>query len=92
MGEIKKYLLYDVCSSIIFINKKGGSHMAKCYWCDGTGKFKKPRNQESYSESFDRLDAPGVLSAEQCRERALEEVGYDIVKCKYCNGTGVESK
>lgn len=23
-------------------------------------------------------------------ERALEEVGYDLIKCEHCNGTGIQ--
>ena len=63
---------------------------ATCFWCEGTGKFKKPRDEEKYSEIFDRYDAPGTLSMGECRKRALEEVGYDLVKCKHCNGTGIQ--
>lgn len=64
--------------------------MGTCFWCEGTGKFKKPRDEEKYSEIFDRYDAPGTLSMGECRKRALEEVGYDLVKCKHCNGTGIQ--
>jgi hypothetical protein len=54
------------------------------------GNSKKPRDEEKYSEIFDRYDAPGTLSMGECRKRALEEVGYDLVKCKHCNGTGIQ--
>lgn len=66
--------------------------MGTCFWCEGTGKFKKPRDEEKYSEIFDRYDAPGTLSMGECRKRALEEVGYDLVKCKHCNGTGIQKR
>lgn len=62
--------------------------MARCFWCDGTGKFKQPRNEEKYNQLFDMYDAPGVLTMGECREKALEEVGYDLIKCTHCNGTG----
>ena len=62
--------------------------MARCYWCDGTGQFKKPRDEEKYSELFDRFDSPGTLTMEECRHRALKKVGYDIIKCPHCDGRG----
>ena len=64
--------------------------MGKCFWCEGTGKFKKPRAEKKYSELFDRYDAPGTLTMGECRKRALKEVGYDLVKCEHCNGTGIQ--
>ena len=81
----------DGWSSIIFyIFTKGEVTMGKCFWCEGTGKFKKPRDEKEYSELFDKYDAPGTLSMGECRERALKKVGYDLIKCERCNGTGIQ--
>lgn len=55
------------------------------YACEG-GKTKK----FLFSYIPERDDAPGTLSMGECRKRALEEVGYDLVKCKHCNGTGIQ--
>ncbi len=66
--------------------------MGRCFWCEGTGKFKKPRNEEKYSELFDMYDSPGTLTHGECRERALKKVGYDLVKCDHCNGTGITNE
>ena len=64
--------------------------MSKCFWCDGTGKFKKPRDKEKFDQLFDYYDSPGPLSMGECRERALEKTGFDLVKCEHCNGTGIQ--
>ena len=64
--------------------------MSKCFWCDGTGKFKKPRDKEKFDQLFDYYDSPGTLSLGECRERALEKTGFDLVKCEHCNGTGIQ--
>ena len=60
----------------------------KCGWCNGTGKFKEPNDKEVYEKEFDRLDAPGTLTMEVCRERALKEAGFTIIDCPECGGTG----
>lgn len=64
--------------------------MSKCFWCDGTGKFKKPRDKEKFDQLFDYYDSPRTLSMGECRERALEKTGFDLVKCEHCNGTGIQ--
>lgn len=64
--------------------------MAKCFWCDGTGKFKQPRDQKKYDMIFDHYDSPGTMTMGECREKALEEVGYDLITCEHCNGTGIQ--
>lgn len=63
--------------------------MARCFWCEGTGKFKQPRDEEKYSELFDMYDAPGTLTHGQCRERALKKIGYYLIECPHCHGTGI---
>lgn len=65
--------------------------MGECFWCEGTGEFKKPKDEEKYSRLFDMYDASGTLPMEECRKRALKEVGYDLIKCEYCNGTGIRN-
>lgn len=64
--------------------------MAKCFWCDGTGKFKQPRDNEMFDKIFDSYDSAGIFNMGECREKALKETGYDLVQCKHCNGTGIE--
>lgn len=65
--------------------------MGKCFWCEGTGKLKKPRDEKKYSELFDKYDAYGTLSMGECRAKALKEVGYDLIECEHCNGTGIQN-
>lgn len=64
----------------------------KCWVCNGTGKTEIPKNKEEFDREFDRLDAPGTLSMEKCRKRALERAGYTIEKCPNCNGLGEVDK
>lgn len=61
----------------------------ECAWCDGTGKFLKPRDEKKYDEAFDKYDDQGCFTHKQCRDMALKEVGYDEIKCPECNGTGM---
>ena len=61
--------------------------MEKCSWCEGTGKFKESNNQEKYNDEFDKYDAQGVFNMGECREKALKEVGYTLIKCSHCNGS-----
>ena len=65
-----------------------GGNMEKCSWCEGTGKFKQPKDVKQYEEIFDKYDAPGTLTMGECREKALDEVGYYLVECPKCKGTG----
>ena len=69
--------------------RKGEEEM-KCSWCNGTGKFKEPKDMKLYDKEFDRLDAPGSLTMGECRERALEYAGYTIIDCPKCGGSGEE--
>lgn len=60
----------------------------KCWYCEGTGKYKKPLNKEEFDKEFDRLEDLAIFNTFQCREMALEETGYTIEKCQNCHGTG----
>ena len=64
----------------------------KCFWCDGTGKEKMPIDKEKFDKEFDRLDAMGVFTMGECRDRALEYAGYDEHVCPHCNGTGEKTE
>ena len=60
----------------------------RCFYCESTGKFKKPLDEAKYEEVFDKYDAMGSFSMGDCRKKALDEVGYELVVCPKCNGTG----
>lgn len=64
--------------------------MAKCFLCDGTGQYKEPRNRKEFEELLDKYDHVGTLDPITCRKRALDKVGYDIIECPHCKGTGEE--
>lgn len=56
-----------------------------CFYCNGTGKFKKPLNEEEYEKRFDYYDSKAdFISMGQSRERALADVGYTLIDCPYC--------
>lgn len=63
--------------------------MEKCSYCKGTGKLEKPRDEKKFSELFDKYDATGTLTMGECRQKALKEVGCDLIECEHCNGTGI---
>lgn len=57
----------------------------KCSYCDGTGKFKKPLNDEEYDRKFDYYcDKAYFISMGEARENALADVGYTLIDCPYC--------
>jgi len=59
-----------------------------CSYCDGTGKFKQPNNEEEFEKRFDYYDKAHFISMGEMRERALEDVGYTLITCPRCGGTG----
>lgn len=64
----------------------------KCYWCDGTGRFKKPKDDDAFDKAFDRYDKLAhFISMGEMRQRALEDVGYTEIECPYCGGSGEEN-
>lgn len=63
----------------------------KCWYCEGTGKFKQPNDEERYSKRFDfHADKAYFISPGEAREKALQEVGYTEIICPYCGGTGID--
>lgn len=65
----------------------------KCSYCDGTGKYKKPNNDEEYSRRFDWYeDKAYFISTGEAREKALNDVGYTLIDCPYCAKSGEESE
>lgn len=62
--------------------------MNTCWICRGTGKYEKPYDEEKFDALFDKYDGYGFLSMGECREKALEEVGYEMIICPNCNGLG----
>lgn len=63
--------------------------MAKqnCWYCNGSGKYKKPIDEAAYDREFDRLFDVGSVPVDRCREQALKASGYTIVTCPNCSKT-----
>lgn len=55
-----------------------------CFYCNGTGKFKKPNDEEDFDRRFDRYAE--FLSMGEAREKALKDTGYTLIDCPYCSG------
>ena len=67
------------------------SNKIPCFYCDGTGKYKEPLDDEAFDKRFDHYDSMAhFISMNEMRERALEDVGYRLIDCPYCGGTGIE--
>lgn len=58
--------------------------MDYCSACDNTGKYKKPNDEAEFDRLFDYYDRPGTLSSDQCYKKAIEEVGYTVIPCPFC--------
>ena len=59
-----------------------------CFICEGTGKYKKPDDEEKFDARFDVYAE--FLSMGEAREKALKDAGFTIVICPRCGGTGTE--
>lgn len=60
----------------------------RCFYCDGTGKYEEPINEDMFDDFYEKYDSMGCFSAEQCREKALDKSGRKLIICPKCNGTG----
>ena len=61
----------------------------RCFYCDGTGKYKEPKNEDVFDDFYEKYDNMGSFSAEECREKALDKSGYTLITCPKCHGTGM---
>lgn len=56
----------------------------KCYYCNDTGKYKKPNNQEKFDEIIDyETEKSDFVNYEMAEKRAYKEVGYTLIDCPY---------
>ncbi|WP_437629315.1 hypothetical protein [Clostridium paraputrificum] len=56
-----------------------------CNWCDDTGVYLEPYDNEAYSKAFDRYDAMGIFDLDETRKKALDDSGYTcITPCPHC--------
>lgn len=65
----------------------------KCWYCEGTGKIKKPNVSEDVFDDFvDReMDKGYFVNGYMAMEKAYKEFGYTEKECPHCKGTGIES-
>ena len=71
-------------------NKDAGAYTFSknkfCEKCFNSGLIRVPLEeyQKVYDEEYDRLDAVGSLSCEQCHDAALRRCQYDTFYCPLC--------
>lgn len=65
--------------------------MSKCYFCDGTGKYRRPKDEERFEKLVDREMEKGYfVNIAMAQEKAYKEVGYDIIDCPHCQVCATE--
>lgn len=58
----------------------------KCRHCNGTGKYKKPNDQEKFDRLVDiEMEKAYYVNYAMAEEKAYKDVGYTIIDCPYCN-------
>ena len=57
-----------------------------CNTCFNRGWIRRPADgqMERFEEEFDKLDAVGTLSHNECYDRAIEKCVYDTFYCPHC--------
>ena len=64
----------------------------KCYYCNDTGKYKRPNNQEMFDHLVDiEMDKGYHVNAEIAREKAYKAIGFTVIDCPYCNTIGANT-
>ena len=57
----------------------------KCRYCNGTGKYKEPKNQEKFDRLVDAEMQKGYfVNYAMAEEQAYKEVGFNLIDCPYC--------
>ena len=63
----------------------------KCRYCNGTGKYKKPNNQERFDKLINcEMEKGYFVNYKMAEEKAYKEVGYTLIDCPYCEKDGTE--
>ena len=56
-----------------------------CIYCKGTGKYKKPNDQEQFDKLVDiEMEKGYFVSIDIAEKKAFDKVGYTIIDCPYC--------
>lgn len=56
-----------------------------CSYCNGTGKFKMPNDENAFDKRFDHYADMGHFNMGEAREKALNEIGYTLIDCPNCS-------
>lgn len=59
--------------------------MNSCVACNNTGEYKIPNNKEEFERLFVLYYRPGILTVNECYNKAINAVGYITTPCPYCN-------
>ena len=60
----------------------------KCRYCNGTGKYKKPNDEERFDRFVDyEMEKGYFVNYEMAEEKAYKEVGYTLIDCPYCQNS-----
>lgn len=60
----------------------------KCIFCNGTGKYKQPNDQEKFDNLVDcEMEKGYFVNLEMAEEKAYKAVGYTVIDCPYCQGS-----
>lgn len=63
----------------------------KCVHCNGTGKFKKPNDEQKFNDLVEcEVDKAYYVNYAMAEERAYQKVGFTWERCPHCNGTGIQ--
>lgn len=62
-----------------------------CSYCNNTGKYKKPNNQEKFDCLVDNeMEKAYFVNYAMAEEKAYKIVGYTLIDCPYCNNNSAE--
>lgn len=57
----------------------------KCRYCNDTGKYRKPKNQEKFDSLVDcEMEKAYFVNYDMAEKKAYKEVGYTLIDCPYC--------
>lgn len=57
----------------------------RCIYCKGTGKYKKPLNQEKFEMIIDQeMDKSYFVNYAMAEEKAYKIIGFTLIECPFC--------
>lgn len=67
--------------------------MDKCKYCNGTGKYKQPKDKARFDRYVDwEVDKGYHVNYAIAEEKAYNAVGYTVIDCPYCKGENVNGE